>query len=189
MSVLLVPVGLPTKIARDERMQPQMRRPSTKGFTRTSALLRDRVRKASETRGFAETRVLTHWAEIVGTDIAEICVPVDVKYARGGFGATLSILTTGAQAPMLEMQKDRIRERINAAYGYSAISRVRITQTAPTGFAEGQVAFHHKGSEPAPEPDIATLKKAEGMASPVRDPELRDALERLAENVLTKPRQ
>ncbi|MCH2249176.1 MAG: DUF721 domain-containing protein, partial [Cognatishimia sp.] len=82
-----------------------MQRRSRKGFQRTSSLLRDRIRKAGETRGFAVTRVLTHWAEIVGQDMAAICKPVDVKYGRQGFGATLTVLTTGAQAPMLEMQK------------------------------------------------------------------------------------
>ncbi|MEC8196651.1 MAG: DUF721 domain-containing protein, partial [Pseudomonadota bacterium] len=118
-----------------------MRRATTKGFSRTSSLLQERIRKASESRGFAESRVLTHWAEIVGEDIARICQPVDVKYGRQGFGATLTLLTTGAQAPMLEMQKETLRTRINAAYGYNAITHMRITQTAPTGFAEGQAQF------------------------------------------------
>ena len=85
---------------------------TTKGFARTSSLLQGRIRKAGETRGFAVTRLLTHWAEIVGEDTAQIARPVDVKYGRQGFGATLTLLTTGAQAPMLEMQKERLRETV-----------------------------------------------------------------------------
>ena len=46
-------------------------------------------------------------------------------------GATLTLLTTGANAPMLEMQKEKLRQKVNAVYGYNAISRVRIT-----GFVE-----------------------------------------------------
>ena len=99
------------------------------------------IRKATEKRGFAETRLLTHWAEVAGPDIAAIARPVEVSFARDGIGATLVLLTTGPQAPMLEMQKDAIRARVNSCYGYNAISRVRITQTAPTGFAEGQAVF------------------------------------------------
>jgi hypothetical protein len=40
----------------------------------------------------------------------------------------LVILTTGAQAQMLEMQLPQLREKVNACYGYNAISRIRITQ-------------------------------------------------------------
>ncbi len=163
-----------------------MRRASYKGFQRTSTLLRDRIRKAGETRGFAVTRVLTHWTEIVGQETASICKPVDVKYGRQGFGATLTVLTTGAQAPMLEMQKERLREKVNAAYGYNAIARLRITQTAPTGFSEGQAQFQAAPTKPKAPPNPAVQKEANSMASPVQDAGLRDALEQLANNVLSK---
>jgi hypothetical protein len=117
-----------------------------------------------------------------------IARPVEVSYARQGMGATLTILTTGAQAPMLEMQKETLRERINAVYGYNAISRIRLTQTSPTGFAEGQVDFAHRKpprTAVAPPPELAT--KAREMVTPVADDDLRAALERLARNVLTRP--
>jgi len=163
-----------------------MRRATTKGFSRTSSLLQERIRKASESRGFAESRVLTHWAEIVGDDIARICQPVDVKYGRQGFGATLTLLTTGAQAPMLEMQKETLRTRINAAYGYNAITHMRITQTSPTGFAEGQAQFGAGPKAEKPKPDAATCAEAAEVAAPVGDDDLRQALERLAQNVISK---
>jgi hypothetical protein len=163
-----------------------MRRATTKGFSRTSSLLQERIRKASESRGFAESRVLTHWAEIVGDEIARICQPVDVKYGRQGFGATLTLLTTGAQAPMLEMQKETLRTRINAAYGYNAITHMRITQTAPTGFAEGQAQFGAAPKAEKPKPDAATRAEAAEVAAPVGDDDLRQALERLAQNVISK---
>lgn len=163
------------------------RKGATYGFKRTSALLQTSIRRASESRGFAQSRLLTHWAEVVGEDIAAIARPVEVSYARQGMGATLTLLTTGAQAPMLEMQKEKLRERVNAVYGYNAIARIRITQTAPVGFAEGQVDFTHRPKEvamPALAPE--TLQVASSLAAPVTDDGLRAALERLARNVLTK---
>ena len=163
------------------------RKAATYGFKRTSVLLQTSIRRASETRGFAQSRLLTHWAEVVGDDIAAIARPVEVSYARQGMGATLTLLTTGAQAPMLEMQKETLRERVNAVYGYNAIARIRITQTAPVGFAEGQVDFCHRPKEvaaPALAPE--TLEAATSLAAPVSDDGLRAALERLARNVLTK---
>ncbi len=162
------------------------RRTTTFGFKRTGAVLSDQIRRAGESRGFAVSRVLTHWAEIVGQDIASIARPVNVGYGRNGFGATLTVLTTGPQAPMLEMQKERLREKVNAAYGYNAISRIKITQTAPTGFAEGQASFEHKpqSAEPKMNPKIASAAK--DAAGGVESDELRSALERLGRNILSK---
>ncbi|MEX0327490.1 MAG: DUF721 domain-containing protein [Ruegeria sp.] len=164
----------------------QRRRSSTRGFKRTATLLNDQIRRAGESRGFAVSRLLTHWTEIVGQDIAAIAQPVKVGYAKGGFGATLTVLTTGPQAPMLEMQKEQLKERVNAVYGFSAISRVRITQTAATGFAEGQASFDHKPKQAEREitPEIAA--EADNVSRDVNDEDLRAALERLGRNVLSR---
>ena len=163
------------------------RRTTTKGFKRTDSLLSQQIRKASETRGFAQSRLLTHWTEIVGEATAAISRPVEVSYGRKeGIGATLTLLTTGANAPMLEMQKEQLRARVNAVYGYNAIARVRITQTAATGFAEGQVAFDHKPKAEKAAPNPALQRKAAEAAQPVADEGLREALARLGENILNK---
>ena len=162
------------------------RNTSTYGFKSASKLLEDKIRRAGESRGFAVTRLLTHWEEIAGP-MATMARPVDVTYGRQGFGATLTLLTTGAMAPMVEMEKEKLREKVNAVYGYNAISRVRVTQTAATGFAEGQVDFSIKGAPKAavaPSPEILT--RARGVAEGVGDQSLRSALEALARNVLSK---
>jgi hypothetical protein len=166
-------------------MKQPRHKSSTYGFSRASGLMQQRIRKASEARGFAVTRLLTHWAEIVGEGTAKIATPVKVSYGKGGMGATLSVLTTGAQAPMLEMQKDQIREKVNACYGYRAIARVRITQTAPVGFKHGQVAFDTT-EQRRPEPAPAFKAAATEMSNDVTSPALRDALAALGANILSK---
>lgn len=166
----------------------KQRKRKSRGFRRTSNLLQTRIRTAGETRGFAVTRLLTHWAEIIGEDTAKIARPVDVKYGRDGFGATLTLLTTGAQAPMLEMQKEKLRERVNTCYGYTAISRIRITQTAATGFAEGQAQFTHAPkAKPTPVSDAAK-QEARSKVAPINDAGLRDALEALGQNIISRSR-
>lgn len=163
------------------------RRPTAYQFTRAASLLQGQIRRVGESRGFAVSRLLTHWPEIVGEDIARIARPVDVSYGRQGMGATLSVLTTGAQAPMLEMQKERLREKVNAVYGYNAIARIRITQTAPTGFAEGQADFSHgPKTRNAVPPDPAITRSATDVAKDVGDEKLRQAIESLARNVLSR---
>ncbi|GAA0296471.1 DUF721 domain-containing protein [Rhodovulum strictum] len=160
-----------------------------RGFEPAATLLAKRIRNAGEKRGFAVSRVLTHWAEIVGEDTARIARPVEVKYGREGFGATLTLLTTGANAPVLEMQKDTIRAKVNACYGYNAIARIRLTQTAPTGFAEGHAQFA-PAPRPAPAPpDPAIATEAAALSGDVHDEGLRAALAALGQNVLSRPKR
>jgi len=132
---------------------------TTRGFSRAVTLMQKRIRGATETRGFAQSRVLTHWAEIVGESTAKIAHPVDVK--------------------------EQLREKVNACYGYNAIARIRITQTAATGFAEGQMAFDH-GPKAKRGPQPAAQAAAQDLAAPVENEDLRLALAALGANVISK---
>lgn len=151
------------------------------GVRQVGALVDRAIRRAGETRGFSETKLLTRWAEFAGDDVAAICRPVKVRWPRSGLGATLVVLTTGARAPELQMRLPALRERVNAAYGYAAIARIELTQTAPTGFAEGQAEFAPRPAAPAPAPEIDARARTD--AAGVADPGLRAALERLSANV------
>lgn len=154
----------------------------SRGFERASGLVAARVRKAGEGRGFAVARVLTHWDEIVGAETAALARPVKVSYGRDGIGATLTLLCTGAAAPMVQMRLEEIRGKVNACYGYAAISRLKVTQTSAEGLAEAPAAF-----EPAPEaPRPGAEDAARAAAGGVEDPGLRAALELLGRNVLSR---
>ena len=108
----------------------------SRGFIQTGGLLKAKIRAATETRGFAETRLLTNWMDIAGPSTANICRPVKVSYGKQGFGATLTLLTTGANAPVLQMQLPKIISKVNSTYGYNAISKIKITQTSPVDFKD-----------------------------------------------------
>ena len=165
-------------------MPQPMRR--MRGFEPAAGLVRDPIRAAGEKRGFAVARLLTHWAEIVGDDLAKCTRPVKVGYSRDGMGATLTLLTSGPVAPIVDMQKDSIRAKVNACYGYSAISRILLTQTAASGFSEGQAEFGHAPKVAKVPVDPAVLDRAAAAAGGVQDTGLRDALALLAQNVLTR---
>lgn len=167
----------------DADSRPERRR---RGFETAATLLSGRIRKLGEGRGFAVSRLLTHWAEVVGEDIAGVAMPVKVSYPRDGFGATLTILTTGASAPLVQMQVPTIRDRVNACYGYNAISRIAITQTAPTGFSDGQAAFSPAPAVREAPIDPARAEDARRLARGVGDEGLRAALEALGEKVLSR---
>lgn len=161
---------------------PEHRR---RGFEPAFGLMQEAVRRAGETRGFAVARLLTHWAEVAGPEMAAKTRPVKIGYGKGGMGTTLTLLVKAAEAPMVQMALPVLKERVNAVYGYNAISHIHLTQTAATGFAEGQAEF-----APAPKaakaPDPVIGEKARQTADGVADPGLRTALEQLAQNILTR---
>jgi hypothetical protein len=157
-------------------------------FTQAGALLGERIKGVGAKRGFAETRLLTRWADICGPDLAKLARPVKVTYGRKGFGATLVLACIGARAPELQMQAERIRERVNACYGYNAISRVQIVQEDMAGFAEKQREFsgQQTTSETHPGTDPVLRAKAATEVDGVANSELRQALEALGTNILTR---
>lgn len=149
-----------------------------RGFEPAAALVAPDLRRAAEKRGFAVARLLTDWPEIVGPETAAHTRPVKVSHGKG-MGATLTVLTDGAHAPLVQMQLPRLRERVNAVYGFNAISRIVITQTAAQGFAEGQAQFR-PAPPPPPTPAPEVVAQAEEVAARFDDPKLADSMRRLA---------
>lgn len=168
--------------------KPAERRPGGKGFRQAGTLVAKDIRRAGERRGFAETRLLTDWAEIAGPETAAIARPVRVSYREGGFGATLTLLVQGARAAEVEMGLPALRERINACYGYNAISRIRITQTAATGFGEEAAPFAAAQHAPVSAPALTAEEKIalSALVGDVGDDGLRTALLRLGSAVRTR---
>ena len=155
------------------------------GFKKASVLLKKNIQKASESRGFAQSRVLTHWSEIVGEEISSVSIPTKVSYKTDSLGATLTILTSGSSGPVLEMQKEFIRTKINAVYGYNAVQKIKITQSSP-------LALIHKNEKPQSvnskknKPKVEISTSLEKAVNEIDDKNLRQALEELAINVFTK---
>lgn len=155
------------------------------GFKKASVLLKKNIQKVSESRGFAQSRVLTHWSEIVGEEISSVSIPTKVSYKTDGLGATLTILTSGSSGPILEMQKEFIRTKINAVYGYNAVQKIKITQSSP-------LALIRKNENPKSviskknEPKVEISTSLEKAVNEIDDKNLRQALEELAINVFTK---
>lgn len=165
----------PAKPARKRKVEPPARK--AKGFLPAAALTPAALKSVGAKRGFVEARLLTDWRGIVGDALGALCRPVKVSYAGGspGLGATLVVTAEGARAPEVEMRRPQIIERVNAFYGYRAVSRLRIDQSrSAMGFAEAQAPF-----EGAPPP---TVTPAPG----VEDEKLALALGRLGANIRLK---
>lgn len=155
-----------------------------RGFEPAAQLVAARVKNVGESRGFAVARLLTHWAEVVGPEIAAYSRPVRISHGKG-FGATLTLLVAGARAPLVQMQIEQIRDKVNACYGFNAVARIVLTQTAPIGFAEGQAEFTPAPHRAVP-PDPARVAQAEGIAEGFDNPALSAAMRQLALNILSR---
>ena len=85
------------------------------------------------------------------------------------------------------MEKEKLRIKVNAVYGYNAITRIKVTQTAAYGFSKAQAVFGKKleTTEKNPSPEvIAEARRLIG--SSVKNPTFAQALEDLALNVLDR---
>lgn len=162
-----------------------------RGFASAAVTARKRLGEAAARHGFAEPQVLLHWAEVVGARLAGLCAPVKITYPRGhGLGATLVVRAPGARAPEVEHLGPGIVERVNQFYGYRAVARIKVVQTAgPTpGFAEARPGFAH----PAPadttpaEPAAEAEARAATLTRGIRDPGLRAALTRMGAHILSR---
>ena len=173
---------------RSAMAQPKPNHPTRRrmrGFEAAASLVAKPIRTVGETRGFAVARLLTHWAEVVGPEIAAHSRPVKISHGKS-FGATLTVLVPGARAPLIEMQLPLIRDKVNACYGFNAVSRIVLTQTAPVGFAEGQAQFAAAPARKPAAPDAACQARADQMAAAFPDSALAAAIRQLALNTLSR---
>ncbi len=157
-------------------------------FRQVSAGLRAGLTEAAARRGFAVPEVLLRWAEIAGAALAPHCRPVEVRYGRGpSLGATLVVETEGGRGPEIEMSAPAILERVNAFYGYRAVTRLRIVQAGPGGLAEDGAGFEGPGQGDERATLAAARAEAARLAEGFRSPGLRGVMARLGAHVLSRP--
>jgi len=106
------------------------------------------TKKAFQKFGFSAATMLTNWAEIVGGETAAYTRPERLKWPRNieiygdssgdtdghsgvrqcRSGATLVLRVEPARALDVQYQGRQLMDRINAYFGYRAISEIRILQ-------------------------------------------------------------
>lgn len=96
---------------------------------------------AARARGFATTALLSDWPAIVGRELAGFTMPDRVvwprrrdeeveapKRGRRDAGATLVLRIEGPRAIEVQHRADQILERVNAYFGYRAVTEMRFLQ-------------------------------------------------------------
>jgi len=128
-------------------------------------------------RGFAISQVLNNWPEIIGQRYAEIVKPVTIKWhyhtdynsdnAEQSSYGILHIACPAVLAPEIQHKNHEIVAKVNAAFGYQAISSIRIKHIALTPKKKKRRQF----SNAQPKMRIQLDKDL--------NPRVKDALERL----------
>lgn len=126
------------------------------------------ARPAIEKFGFASAALIEQWSRIAGRELAAYCQPERIRWPRARKqlaeseadaareGAVLVLRVDPARALDVQYASGQIIERINASFGYRAISRLTIVQ-APVA-RSAPIA-----PKPPAEPNVADKTQA-GLA-------------------------
>ncbi len=152
-------------------------RATERGRTRAVSDIVPGVGRAAFRRfGFVQSAIVARWPEIVGEDYARHSAPDALSFPPGKrSGATLTIVTSGPFATMLQHVEPQIIERVNRFFGYAAVTRVTLRH--------GEVPAHPRlkrqavTTPPPLAPEVSSTLKA------IADPGLRAALEGLAQQI------
>lgn len=158
------------------------------------------ARKAFEKFGFAAAAVLTDWREIVGPEIAACTAPERLRWPKPSdgeaatppgprSGATLLLRVEPSRALDVQYKTVQIIERINAYFGYRAITDIRLIQ-APLAVSRPNQIPIRRSMPSTPVPGAKAVLKASLAkvdAGAFEDADLRQALERLGSAVSAAP--
>ncbi len=134
-------------------------------------------------------RIVTHWPDIIGDDMAARAQPMKIHYRKaapdkdgkkGKSAATLEIGATSADCAVLQMQKGVILERINQVFGDAWVADLKFTHVAPD-------------KKPPAKPRKRPLNEEEQkylaeMLEEVTDPDIKQRLDRLGKAILEDKR-
>lgn len=112
-----------------KKFRPKNNLQRAKGFAHVSSFVKRYLTTTNERQNFATTRLTSHWVEMVGEEIASMSEPVDLFFDHRNEEVTLTLLSTSVYAEMVRMSIPNILERINSAYGFKAVGRIKVTQT------------------------------------------------------------
>lgn len=127
-------------------------------------------------------RLVTHWVDIVGKDLADRAQPVNIHYRKipgsKKAEATLEIAASSAEATLLHYRKELILERINQIFAERLVTALRFV---PLAANQGRVKPARTIKKPVSPKDRLDLTN---ILETIDDPELKERLERLGTSIL-----
>lgn len=131
-------------------------------------------------------KIVNHWTDIVGADLADKAQPVKIHYRKHKQTktplASLDIACTSAYATTLHYQKDLILERINQIFGDRWITSIRfVTVSSNSNFLK-----------PKKRPLPLTVEEDNYLTElldDVQDHDIKDRLKKLGQAIITEEKK
>ncbi len=144
------------------------------------------VKKFLGRKGMAGFEILVNWEKIVGPELASYCYPekIEFKNNQRSNGTLLLSVPAGAFALELKHREKYVLEKINAFFGYAAVSSLRIVQTSEMQPVEKPVKKNY-----VPKPPVVTREEADYIresAEDVKNKELKEILIKLGYSVFSE---
>jgi len=132
------------------------------------------VADAFARQGFTSCEIVTHWDEIVGSEIAALAEPIRMQWARSrdpedAPPATLVLRVEGPAALEIQHMGGVILERVNRYLGWQAVDRLALRQAPLT----------RRRRQPRPRTDDGAAAAIAAQMGEIADERLRAALGRL----------
>lgn len=160
-----------TKKPQPKKDAPPEPKPRRMGMVALAAEVPAIAKQALGKRGFAEAGLFTHWAEIAGAALAASSLPIKLSFPKAKReDGTLTVRCGGPAALELQHLAPSVLERINAHFGYRAVSRLKIEQ------GDIQRAKPPRALPPLTSPEKSDIERA---VAAVEDSEIRETLTRL----------
>ena len=128
-------------------------------------------------------RILSHWDQIVGPDLAKHAQPIKIQYQkpktrREKPKAVLEIAVPSAQAALMHYQVDLILERINRIFGERWVNAIKFVHIPAN--MDKKPSFKNK----IPRVTASDKIKLNEVLENISDPEMRLRLESLGQAML-----
>ena len=168
----------------DPKTPTQKRKGKTRRLNQLTAGLLGPVLRA---RGITIHRIITEWPHIAG-DAAGWSEPQNIKFPQNQQDeGSLTITVRSGRGPEIQMLEEEIIRQCNQVFGYRAIARIVISQTAGTPLSV-QTPSPQPPARPI-KPDVDTAKafdEARQKIATQASPELRQALDTLGKSLSGK---
>lgn len=152
---------------------PKLTKHRLNKMRRLSTMIEPMVAPSARERGFAISRIISHWHDTVG-DLSDWCRPTNIQFPRGSRNnGTLKLQIASGRGPQAQAMTQQIIDAVNASFGYRAIVRITIVQSlAPAS----KLAETQKPTAISSDKNIWALDE---KLKNIKSPELRAALRRL----------
>jgi hypothetical protein len=135
-------------------------------------------------RGFASRDLISHWGAIAPEPFNTVAQPEKLVWPRGersADGAVLHLFCVPAHRLALMHEGPNVAAAVNRYFGYLLVREVRLSTTPFTGHSAPKAQGPLEVSE-------AVKTHVKGAVADIADDDLRAALERLGQGVLSRKR-